>query len=117
MYAPEIMPLQARTRGVALAVALHWLSNFAVVYITPMAINSLGLKLYIIWAGTCASFVPIVYLFYPETAGRTLEEVDDIFASEKFGFTKTRSPLLDKVPDLEVCKHCGHHIARSILSG
>lgn len=32
---------------------------------------------------TCASFVPIVYFFYPETAGRSLEEIDAIFLESK----------------------------------
>lgn len=32
---------------------------------------------------TCASFVPIVYFFYPETAGRSLEEIDAIFTKSK----------------------------------
>ena len=33
-------------------------------------------------------FVPIVYLFYPETAGRSLEEIDVIFA---LGYTEGKS--------------------------
>lgn len=32
---------------------------------------------------TCATFVPIVYWFYPETAGRSLEEIDAIFLENK----------------------------------
>lgn len=31
----------------------------------------------------CATFVPIVYFFYPETAGRSLEEIDAIFTESK----------------------------------
>lgn len=37
----------------------------------------------IIYTITCASFVPIVYFFYPETSGRSLEEIDAIFAESK----------------------------------
>lgn len=37
----------------------------------------------IIYAVTCASFVPIVFFFYPETSGRALEEIDGIFAESK----------------------------------
>ncbi|KAI9838434.1 MAG: hypothetical protein M1837_002489 [Sclerophora amabilis] len=92
MYASEIMPLRTRNKGVALGVASHWLSNFIVVYVTPQAIRTLGFRLYIIWAVLCASFVPITYLFYPETARRSLEEVDAIFARESFGITHTRKP-------------------------
>jgi sugar porter (SP) family MFS transporter len=92
MYASEIMPLRTRNKGVALGVASHWLSNFVVVYVTPQAIENLGYRLYIIWAVLNASFVPITWFFYPETARRSLEEVDEIFANEKFGVTHTRKP-------------------------
>lgn len=92
MYASEIMPLRTRNKGVALGAASHWLSNFVVVYVTPQAIESLGYRLYVIWAILNASFVPITWLFYPETARRSLEDMDAVFLSERFEITRTRSP-------------------------
>ena len=92
MYASEIMPLRTRNKGVALGVGSHWLSNFVIVYVTPQAIDNLGYKLYIIWAVLNASFVPITWLWYPETARRSLEDMDEVFRNERFGLTKTRSP-------------------------
>ena len=92
MYASEIMPLRTRNKGVALGAAAHWLSNFVIVYVTPQAIHSLGYRLYIIWALLNATFVPVTWLFYPETAGRSLEEMDAVFLNEKFGITRTRTP-------------------------
>lgn len=91
MYASEIMPQRTRNKGVAMGVGLHWLSNFIIVFITPTAIVGLGYRLYIIWAVLNAVFVPITWFFYPETAGRSLEDVDDIFKREKFGVTKTHN--------------------------
>jgi hypothetical protein len=55
------------------------LGNFIVVEITPIGISSLGWKFYIIWTVFNGAFVPLVYLFYPETAGRTLEDIDRYF--------------------------------------
>lgn len=92
MYASEIMPLRTRNKGVALGAASHWLSNFVIVYITPQAIDSFGYRLYILWALLNAVFVPITWLFYPETAGRSLEDMDAVFQIERFGITKTREP-------------------------
>lgn len=92
MYASEIMPLHTRNKGVALGAASHWLSNFVIVYITPQAIDSFGYRLYILWALLNAVFVPITWLFYPETAGRSLEDMDAVFLIERFGITKTREP-------------------------
>ena len=50
-----------------------------VVEITPIGIQSLQWKFYIIWTVLNFSFIPIVYLFYPETAARTLEDIDRLF--------------------------------------
>ena len=91
IYAPEVMPQRTLNKGVALGVGLHWLSNFVIVYVTPLAITRLGYRLYIIWAILNAVFVPITWLFYPETAGRTLEDMNKIFEKEKFGVTRTRT--------------------------
>ena len=102
MYASEIMPLRTRNKGVALGVSAHWLSNFVVVYVTPRAIENLGYQLYIIWAVLNASFVPITWFFYPETARRSLEDMDEVFLHERFGVTKTRSPGHRTVGDDEV---------------
>ena len=92
MYASEIMPLRTRNKGVALGAASHWLSNFVVVYVTPQAIQSLGYRLYFIWAFLNAIFVPVTWFFYPETARRSLEDMDKVFLRETFGVTKTRRP-------------------------
>ncbi|KAL8652448.1 MAG: hypothetical protein Q9210_002675 [Variospora velana] len=53
-----------------------------VVEITPIGIQTLHWRFYIIWTVFNAAFVPIVYLFYPETAGRTLEDIDRFFRED-----------------------------------
>ncbi|KAJ0335802.1 hypothetical protein COL922a_008759 [Colletotrichum nupharicola] len=80
LYPTEINSLSMRTKGAALGTATNWIVNFMVVEITPPGISTLGWKFYIIWTVFNFSFVPIVYLFYPETADRTLEDVDRFFA-------------------------------------
>lgn len=47
--------------------------------ITPIGIQNLKWKFYIIWTLFNFSFIPIVYFFYPETADRTLEDIDRMF--------------------------------------
>lgn len=51
-----------------------------VAQITPPGIANLGYRFWVIWAVICAAFVPITYLFYPETANRSLEDIDRFFA-------------------------------------
>ncbi|KAF8849259.1 general substrate transporter [Acephala macrosclerotiorum] len=101
LYPTEINSLSMRTKGAALGTAANWIVsslrldscttpifqgkaniiqfNFMVVEITPIGIESLGWQFYIIWTVFNAAFVPIVYLFYPETSDRTLEDIDRLF--------------------------------------
>ncbi|KAK8046837.1 general substrate transporter [Apiospora saccharicola] len=79
LYPTEINSLSMRTKGAALGTATNWIVNFMVVEITPVGIASLGWKFYIIWTVFNFAFIPIVYVFYPETADRSLEDVDRFF--------------------------------------
>lgn len=47
--------------------------------ITPIAFENIGYQTYIIFAAINAAIVPTVYFFFPETAYRSLEEMDTIF--------------------------------------
>lgn len=55
------------------------IGNFIVLKITPVGINFLGWRFYIIWTVFNLSFVSLVYFSYPETADRTLEHIDRYF--------------------------------------
>ncbi|KAK9351489.1 general substrate transporter [Lipomyces doorenjongii] len=80
LYPAEIVSLQVRAPANGLSTAGNWISNFMVVMITPVAFNSIGAYTYLIFAAINAVMVPAVYFFYPETSGRSLEEIDEIFA-------------------------------------
>ncbi|MCJ1321232.1 hypothetical protein MMC15_006576 [Xylographa vitiligo] len=79
LYPVEINSLAMRTKGAAIGTATNWAFNFMVVEITPIGIQSLGWRFYIIWIIFNFSFLPIIYLFYPETADRTLEDIDRLY--------------------------------------
>ncbi|KAH7066023.1 general substrate transporter [Paraphoma chrysanthemicola] len=79
LYPTEINSLAMRTKGAALGTATNWIFNFMVVEVTPPGIENLQWRFYIIWTIFNFSFIPIVYFLYPETAGRTLEDIDRIF--------------------------------------
>ncbi|KAL2104959.1 hypothetical protein VUR80DRAFT_9258 [Thermomyces stellatus] len=57
-------------------------ATFGIAEVTPIGIENLGWRFWVIWAIICASFVPIVYLFYPETANRSLEDIDRFFETK-----------------------------------
>ncbi|KAI1340869.1 sugar transporter family protein [Xylariaceae sp. FL0016] len=79
LYPAEIVPLRIRAPANALSTSSNWIFNFLVVMITPVAFDSIGYQTYIIFAVINAFMVPSVYFFFPETAYRSLEEMDTIF--------------------------------------
>ncbi|KAJ5871396.1 uncharacterized protein N7529_003749 [Penicillium soppii] len=79
LYPAEIVPLRIRAPANALATSGNWIFNFMVVMITPVAFDSIKYRTYIIFAVINAFIFPVIYFFYPETAYRSLEEMDTIF--------------------------------------
>ncbi|GAB7345827.1 hypothetical protein MBLNU457_4084t1 [Dothideomycetes sp. NU457] len=79
LYPAEITPLSIRAPANAVATSGNWIWNFMVVMITPVAFSTIGYQTYIIFAVINAAIVPCVWFFYPETAYRSLEEMDEIF--------------------------------------
>lgn len=86
LYPAEIVPLHIRAKANALSTSANWIFNFMVVMITPVAFASLAWKTYIIFAVINTAIVPVVYFLYPETALRSLEEIDVIFMKSKSFF-------------------------------
>ncbi|CAI7605100.1 unnamed protein product [Penicillium bialowiezense] len=83
LYATEIAPLHLRTSINSFSISSSWAINILITLVTPIAFNSMGQTYFVIFAGCNAAMVPIVYYFFPETAGRSLEEMDKIFALSK----------------------------------
>ncbi|KAL8904131.1 MAG: hypothetical protein Q9207_003482 [Kuettlingeria erythrocarpa] len=79
LYPAEIVPLRIRAPANAFSTSANWIWNFMVVMITPISFSSIGYKTYIIFAVINAAIFPCVWFFYPETAYRSLEEMDSIF--------------------------------------
>lgn len=83
MYAAEIAPLRTRAAVAGMATATNWLFSFAVAEITPVAFASIGWKYYLVYGCIDAVAIVCIFLFYPETKGRTLEDLDEIFVQSK----------------------------------
>ncbi|KAJ3892908.1 general substrate transporter [Lentinula edodes] len=80
LYPAEIVGLRMRGPANALSTASNWTFNFLVVMITGPAFQNISWKTYIVFAALNAFIIPIVYFFFPETAGRSLEDMDVVFA-------------------------------------
>lgn len=80
VYPPEINSMRSRSLATSISTCTNWLSNFAVVMFTPIFINRSRWGCYLFFAIMNLLYIPVIYFFYPETAGRSLEEIDIIFA-------------------------------------
>lgn len=82
LYPVEVLSFEMRAKGMAfsnLAVnAAGLLNQFA----WPVAMKDIGWKTYIIFTIWDLIQVVLIYVFIPETKGRTLEELDEIFEAK-----------------------------------
>jgi len=95
VYQSEIFPMRVRSIGTAVCTCSNWAANVVISQITPLGLQTLGWKLYIFFACTNVVNALTVIFFFPETKGRTLEEMDAVFG--------------DRVPRHELHERIGHH--------
>jgi len=79
IYPPELYPLRVRGKAVALATSFNWIFNFALAYFVPPAFANIRWEVYVIFAVFCAAMFLHVFFLFPETAGKPLEEVEEMF--------------------------------------
>ncbi|OAG39744.1 hypothetical protein AYO21_06019 [Fonsecaea monophora] len=82
VYCTEIMPTNIRATGTASGYALFNLIVIMLVQVTPMAIEAISWKYFMIFVICDVVFIVIFILFYPETKNKTLEEISAIFGDE-----------------------------------
>ncbi|KAI1177949.1 general substrate transporter [Nemania sp. FL0916] len=93
LYATEIQPAHSRATVNALAQALNWFTNFLTAFITPVFLARSPAGPYFLFAGFTILTLVVLFLYMPETRGRSLESIQEMFHPpiEKFvSKTKTR---------------------------
>jgi len=78
-YPAEIYSLKTRGKAVSIATATNWIFNFALAWATPPGFANIAWKTYYVF-GTF-NFAAAIHFFFmfPETVGRSLEEIEDVF--------------------------------------
>jgi len=78
-YMVEVWPYAERSRGIAYFQLFGRLAGFFTTFVNPIGLDSVGWKYLISYCCWLAYEVVFVYFFFPETFGRTLEELAFIF--------------------------------------
>jgi MFS family permease len=81
VYAAEVWSLETRATGMPLAAVGNWLFNFAIGIFIPPAFLNITYKTFIIFGVLCFGSAIQAFFTYPETCGKTLEEVEIMFSS------------------------------------
>ncbi|KAJ5787904.1 Major facilitator superfamily domain general substrate transporter [Penicillium paradoxum] len=79
LYASEMAPLSLRTTINGIGSGIWWGLSVLIAEVTPIAFNAIGWKYFVIFACLNVAMIPIIYLFFPETAGLSLEDIDEVF--------------------------------------
>ena len=74
-----MFPLRARAKGMALSTSVNWIANFIIAFITPPLFGTIAAGYYFLLMGFTVISGIVVYFVYPETAGKTLEELGEVF--------------------------------------
>ncbi|KAG9503527.1 hypothetical protein J7337_003478 [Fusarium musae] len=82
-YLVEIWPYAERSRGIAVFQLFARSAEFLTTFVNPIGLANISWRYFIIYCCILAYEVVFVYFFFPETAGRTLEEATFLFEEEK----------------------------------
>jgi MFS family permease len=79
VYASEVWSLETRAYGMSLASLANWLFNFALGLFVPPAFRNITWKTFIIFGVLCFGAAVQAFVSYPETARKSLEEIEQMF--------------------------------------
>ncbi|KAI9484742.1 general substrate transporter [Zychaea mexicana] len=80
LYPSEVFSTLLRAKGNSLSTGANWIGNFIVAEITPILFQSVGYWTFLIFSFANVLFLLPVVLYFPETRGKSLEEIETLFA-------------------------------------
>jgi MFS transporter, SP family, arabinose:H+ symporter len=80
VIAAEIFPNKIRGRALALSIMTMWIADTVVGQLTPILLESVGTAVtFWLFAACCLISFWVVFKMVPETKGKTLEEIEDMY--------------------------------------
>lgn len=111
LYMTEILTFSLRMPGLALFQLSQTCFSILSTYVTPIGLENLAWKYYLIWLPWVCIEILGVYLFFPETKGPSLEEIAVLFDGERaVTETAARRSSSFQVDDAEKQAHLGFSV-------
>ena len=82
VYPAEIFPVQIRARGNSLSTFTNWGLGLIIAQISPIALGDIGFQYFYVFFAFNVIAVACYAFFYPETKGKTLEQMDQLFGDQ-----------------------------------
>lgn len=83
IYPSEIFPTAIRARGSSAATATNWSLNLVFAQCSPIALTRIGSEYFYCFVAFNWVAAFVVWFAYPETVGRSLEEVEEVFGGRQ----------------------------------
>lgn len=96
----EIFPYQQRAKGIAVEQMTVRFAVFFNTYVNPIALDAIKWKYYIVYCVWIIVEIATVYWLFPETKGRSLEELSFMFESKEIRERVEKN--VDKVLETEL---------------
>ncbi|VDB86957.1 unnamed protein product [Peniophora sp. CBMAI 1063] len=79
-YPVEIFTSATRAKATAITSSAAWIANFMIAQVSPPAFANIGWRYYLVFAICGFTNAFTIWCFFPETANRSLEEMDEYFS-------------------------------------
>ncbi|KAK5322079.1 hypothetical protein LTR93_006317 [Exophiala xenobiotica] len=108
IYCTEIFPSHLRARGSSVSISGLFFATVIFTCAAPQAFGDIGWKYYIIFAVLTVMMIIIMWFYFPETKGLSLEEINALFGEDvalqaaQFSEEPDSTIAVDHVPKKEV---------------
>jgi hypothetical protein len=82
-YPVEIFPYALRGRGLTVSLSSTYIGLIIGQFVNPIAMKHIGWKYYIVFCCILGILFTLVWFLFPETKGRTLEQIAEVFDGKK----------------------------------
>ncbi|KAJ1918865.1 hypothetical protein H4219_002315 [Mycoemilia scoparia] len=86
----EIFPMHMRSKANSITAASNWILNFALDFATPFTLCNYPSAIIIVVGGIMVVSAVMLYLIFPETKNRSLEDMELLFTGSLLAFRKPK---------------------------